>query len=180
VPSLNNGDWIVPITPSTKVYTVTKKGDLSVYGDGIPIWYQASDQTAFSLPKTTNPSQPGQTTIAIVYTTPTQDSTYPNPTTASQPSRPSGLSAGAAAGIGIGTSLAVLTLAAIAVLLLIKRRRRILVLPMGHSEEMEEPQESGHVGSSKSEPPEPGGQESPPERPPAMHELYSPHGVTTY
>lgn len=180
MPSLNNGDWIVPTTPSTKVYTVTKKGDLSVYGDGIPIWWQASDQTAFSLPKTTTTSPPAQTTIAVVYTTPTQDSTYPNQPVTSQSSRTSGLSAGTAAGIGIGTSVAILTLAAIAVLFAIKRKRRILVLPMDHSEEMEEPQESGHVGSSKSELPEAGDQETPPERPPAGHELYSPHGATIY
>jgi hypothetical protein len=108
-----NGNWVDPTSPETGTHTVTNTGDWTVYGDGIPIWFQASDQVAFTASKTSS------------HSTPTNSN---SPTSSSNR-----LSTGAKAGVGIAVALGVIAIAAIAGVLILRRRKRYQAAPTdGH------------------------------------------------
>jgi hypothetical protein len=137
-----NGNWIMTSSPATLVYTATATGDWAVIGDGIPIWYQASDQVAFTVPQTS--SQSSQYPLSeSTQTTSIRSSSYPtsslqlspsspanitpNPSTRSSTSSkptPTGLSTVTNLGIGIGVAVGIIAIIGIAGLCIFKRRNR--------------------------------------------------------
>ncbi|KAH8800410.1 hypothetical protein F5884DRAFT_758017 [Xylogone sp. PMI_703] len=114
---LDFGVW----TPDTSTWTI--------FGDGIPVWWQNSDLALFSAAASTASS--------IVTTTGTTTGTNSQPTSSSTntvtstptPSPSSGLSSGAKIGIGIGVPLAAIAIGCIGFACYIRRRRRNKVVP---------------------------------------------------
>ncbi|CAG8981418.1 hypothetical protein HYALB_00013878 [Hymenoscyphus albidus] len=127
-PVLKNGNWDIPRDLSTVYRTITGTGDWTVFGDGIPIWFQSSDKVAFTASKTSSTTSPTSTSVISSLTTTSLPTTSPlvpvpeNSTDSAQAS--SRLSTGAKAGIGIGVALGVLGLAAIVAFFLYKCRQR--------------------------------------------------------
>lgn len=105
-----NGIWETPSTVNTAFRTVTGAGDWTILGNGIPIWYQATDQVSSTASTTSS--------ITSSLSPPTSAISTPFPPTSS------GLSAGAKAGIGGGVALVAIALAAIIGFILLKRRQR--------------------------------------------------------
>jgi hypothetical protein len=129
-------------SPSTLVHTATVTSDWAVIGDGIPIWYQASDQVAFTAAQTS--SQSSQYSLSEITQSPSmRTSSYPisllqssssspanitpSPSTRSSPSSKStstGLSTITNLGIGVGVAVGIMIIVAIAGLCIFKRRKR--------------------------------------------------------
>jgi hypothetical protein len=144
--ALNGYSWVDPTSPETGTHTVMNTGDWTVYGDGIPIWFQSKDQVAFTASETSSPST----------------STSAAPTNANSPTSSSNrLSTGAKAGIGIAVALGAIAIAAIAGVLILKRRKRYQGPPTDwhelHSPDVAKPELHGQDG-------------------PVLHELYTDDG----
>lgn len=157
-----NGNWIATAT-STATHNVSTTGDWTIFGDGIPIWYQASDQVLFTATSTsasssTAASTSGPTASSSSSTTPT--------------SAPSGLSSGAKTGIGIAVAVGVLAIAAIIGFFIFQRRRRYRAAPR---EAAAMPSEL-HDDYTKREYASPGELSGNSVQAPVIHELYSDEG----
>ncbi|KAH8805101.1 hypothetical protein F5884DRAFT_440466 [Xylogone sp. PMI_703] len=133
----------------------------TIFGDGIPVWYQSSDLALFRAATATKSSTTSSTSTS---TSPTSTSTSPATSTPTSNSS-SGLSTGAKIGIGVGIPLAVLALGIIGFAYYMRRRRKNRVLPtelqglgrkeMTDAEELAQPHVV-HELYTDNEPPEPG------------------------
>ncbi|KUJ14473.1 uncharacterized protein LY89DRAFT_736507 [Mollisia scopiformis] len=149
-----NGDWVVPTTVDTALYvaaTASATSYWTVFGDGIPIWFEARD-----LSTATQTSTPTPTTSPI------------SSTTSATSTGSSGLTTGAKAGIGIGVSLGVVTIAALIGWFLFRRKRRYDAVNRGTPV-----RELESIGSEKRNSELPAQDVSRP----VVHELYSDEGV---
>jgi hypothetical protein len=111
-----NGNWVTTNPPSTVTYIAalaTSTSYWTVFGDGIPIWYQASDQVAFTA------SQISQSSSATSTSSPSTLTSTSSPTSAL-----TGLSTGAKVGIGVGVAGGIIALATIASFFIFRRRKR--------------------------------------------------------
>jgi hypothetical protein len=85
-----NGNWIMTSSPSTLVRTATATSDWAVIGDGIPIWYQASDQVAFTAAQTSSKSS--QYSLLESTQSPSiRSSSFPTSSLQSSPSSPANI-----------------------------------------------------------------------------------------
>ncbi|KAF2650861.1 hypothetical protein K491DRAFT_696953 [Lophiostoma macrostomum CBS 122681] len=110
-----------------EVLTTTIPGDTTVYGDGVPVWWQASDEAVLSaaaiaasttsIPQTqTRPSaQPATSSLSSASTAPAS-------------AHKSGLSTGAKTGIGVGIAAGAVCVL-VAALLFLRRKNRAKRLP---------------------------------------------------
>jgi hypothetical protein len=150
-------------SPSTLVTTVTGASGWAVIGDGIPIWYQASDQVTFTAAQTS--LQSSQYALSyITQSASTRSSSYPTPSLQSSPSSPANitlshsirsstsskltpttLSTITEPGIGLGVAVGITAIVAIAGFCIFKRRKsyyagstdvRIFELRSNHKSEL--------------------------------------------
>lgn len=127
------------------VSTTTIASDLTVFGDGIPIWWQSSDEAIFAsasiaaMASFANATSPTQTQASVPSSTPTTSKISP----ASDPE--TSLSGGAKAGIGVGVALGVLGAALASFLFLSLRRKNRAARRM---QEIHDTQRLPELGSS--------------------------------
>ncbi|KAH8599987.1 hypothetical protein B0O99DRAFT_611517 [Bisporella sp. PMI_857] len=103
--------------------TYTTEDPYTLFGDGIPVWWQSSDLKLFATPPTSTSTTTSQTTTG----TSTSDTSAPT-NTGSPSSGGGGLSTGAKIGIGIGVPIVVIALAALAFGLWYRARKRYRVV----------------------------------------------------
>ncbi len=123
-PTLNgNNQWTDTADPDTLVATAAP--DYTVFGDGIPIWYQESDLAAFAQAASTSTSatQKESSTTSTTQTGSSTISTSASSATATGNSS-SGLSSGAKIGIGVGIPLAVIAVGLVGAFFWFRRRGR--------------------------------------------------------
>ncbi|CZR63619.1 uncharacterized protein PAC_13516 [Phialocephala subalpina] len=118
--SIINGNWDNTNSATTTTHIEAGASAWTVFGDGIPIWYQATDQLAITSGPTTSSSP------TISHTT----SSIPATTSPTSPiSTSTGLSTGSKAGIGISVAVGVTALAALTGFFMFKRRKRYKAAP---------------------------------------------------
>ncbi len=110
------GNWF-STAPITATMTFPDSTPMAVYGDAVPIWFQASDKaletasTSSTGTKTTGSSQTGPSTTSSASSTGTSSTSTP------------GLSTGAKAGIGAGVALVALAILAIIGFIIFRTRK---------------------------------------------------------
>jgi len=123
-PSLNNNVFFNTDGNSELKTTVVKNDSYTIYGDGIPVWWQSSDLKAFAAATGPTPTSGSPTTTGTQQTLSNTSQTSSPTSSPSATSSSSGLSSGAKIGIGIGIPLGVIAIGAIAFFLFFRRRGR--------------------------------------------------------
>ncbi|KAF2805438.1 uncharacterized protein BDZ99DRAFT_539765 [Mytilinidion resinicola] len=126
----NNGANIVRGNVSTSTFPA----DATAWGDGVPVWWQSSDDALLAEASTMTPSGASPTAITTGVTGSGGTAAQPSATTsipsstattsASSTPKPSGLSTGAKVGLGVGIPLAIIAGLALGYLLFRRRRGR--------------------------------------------------------
>jgi hypothetical protein len=121
-PTANGADgWI-----RGSVSTSTVALEMTVYGDGVPVWWQSSDEAIFAVAGSTTISASTPLASSLMHAQTSAQSSKLSPSdpsnSVSASTQQEGLSGGAKAGIGVGIAVGVLV-AMLAVILFCLRRR---------------------------------------------------------
>lgn len=122
-PIIYGNVWYSTDDKFVRTATITASPDYTIYGDGMPVWWQSSDLAAFA-------AATGQPTTSTATTLPSSSSPHSASIltgSLSPTPGPNGLTTGAKIGMGIGIPLAVIVIGVIGFIFYVRSRGKARV-----------------------------------------------------